>query len=96
MMSRLGNRGSERAVEYFSEQYEVATEPGRYPRLWPIVQAYDEPRIEPDEFGRVLRYGLSGRSTGVMMFTLGSVAEDDGKMAVMRRIYNDLATGSSP
>jgi hypothetical protein len=83
-------------VEYFSEQYEVATEPGRFPRLWPIVQAYDEPRIEPDEFGRVLRYGLSGRSTGVMMFTLGSVAEDDGKMAVMRRIYNDLATGRSP
>ena len=82
-------------VQYFSERYPVQTEAGRYPRLWPIVQAHDEPRIEPEEFGQVLQYGLSGGSSGVMMFTIGSVAADDGKMAVMRRIYNDSA-GSAP
>ena len=78
-------------VEYFSDRYDVQVEPGRFPRLWPIVQAYDEPRIEPEEFARVLEYGLAGRSSGVMMFTIGSVAEDDGKMAVLRRVYRELA-----
>jgi hypothetical protein len=42
-------------------------------------------------FEKVLRYGLEGRSTGVMMFTLGSVAQDDGKMAAMKRAYLELA-----
>ncbi len=74
-------------VEYFSEHYPIQTEPGKYPRLWPIVQAHDEPRISPEEFGRVLEYGLAGKSTGVMMFTLGSVAADSGKMAAMKRVY---------
>ena len=78
-------------IEYFSETYDVHTEPGRFPRLWPIVQAHDEPRISPEEFGRVLEYGLTGRSSGVMMFTIGSVARDDGKMAVLRRVYSQLA-----
>ena len=55
-------------VEYFSEAFEVHTEPGRYPRLWPIVQAHDESHISPDEFALVLEYGLAGRSSGVMMF----------------------------
>jgi hypothetical protein len=76
-------------VEWFSRTYDVRTEPDRFPRLWPIVQAHDEPRIEPQEFGQVLRLGLTGRSTGVMMFTIGSVAADDGKMDVMRSVYTD-------
>jgi hypothetical protein len=37
---------------------------------------------------KVLRYGLSGRSTGVVMFTIRSVAEDSGKMAAMKRVYS--------
>ena len=83
-------------VEWFSEAYDVAVEQGRFPRLWPIVQAHDEPRIPPAEFGRVLEYALSGRSTGVMMFTLGSVAADDGKMAEMRRVYRGLKEENTP
>ena len=76
-------------MEYFSERFDIETEPGKYPRLWPIVQAHDEPRIEPDELARVLEYGLGAKSTGVMMFTIGSVAADDGKMAAMKRVYTN-------
>jgi len=78
-------------VEYFGERYPIQTEPGKYPRLWPIVQAHDEPRISPEEFGRVLAYGLEGKSTGVMMFTIGSVAADQGKMAAMKKVYREKA-----
>lgn len=77
----------EEYIEYFSARYPVQTAPGKYPRLWPIVQAYDEPRISPEEFARVLEYGLAGKSSGVMMFTIDSVAQDPGKMEAMKRIY---------
>ena len=78
-------------VEYFSRRMPIQTEPGKYPRLWPIIQAHDEPRISPAEFETVLRHAMSGKSTGVMMFTIGSVAADAGKMAVMKKVY----TGST-
>ena len=74
-------------IDYFSQTFNVQTEPDLYPKLWPIVQAHDEPRIEPEEFEKVLHYGLSGKSSGVMMFTLGSVVADDGKMEAMKRVY---------
>ena len=80
-------------VEYFSERYNVQTDPEAYPKLWPIVQAHDEPRITPEEFEAVLRYGLMGKSTGVMMFTIGSVAGDAGKMGAMQRVYLELTQG---
>jgi hypothetical protein len=74
-------------VEYFSRRMPIQTEPGRYPRLWPIIQAHDEPRITPAEFETVLRYGMSGKSTGVMMFTVASVTADEGKLAALQRVY---------
>jgi hypothetical protein len=74
-------------VAWMSQKPWVKTDPKQYPQIWPIVQAHDEPRIEPDEFEAVLRYGLSGKSTGVMMFTIGSVAADAGKMEAMKRVY---------
>jgi len=74
-------------VEYFGERYAIQTEPGKFPRLWPIIQAHDDPRVSPEAFETVLRHGMSGKSTGVMMFTIGSVAADEGKMAVMKRVY---------
>jgi hypothetical protein len=76
-------------VAYFSERYPIQTEPGKYPRLWPIIQAHDEPRITPAEFETVLRHARSGKSTGVMTFTIGSVAQDEGKMAVMKKVYTE-------
>ena len=78
-------------VEYFSQRMPIQTEPGRFPRLWPIVQAHDDPRITPAEFETVLRFGMGGKSTGVMMFTIASVAQDEGKMAVMKKVYTEPA-----
>jgi hypothetical protein len=83
-------------VEWFSEQYPVQTRSGKYPQLWPIVQAHDEPRVPPQEFEKVLRYGMSGKSSGVMMFTTASVAGDERKMAAMRRVYTDKSVGEIP
>lgn len=63
-------------------------EKGSFPKVWPIVQAHDSPRvISPDEFETVLRHGLSAQSTGVMMFTASSIAENQGKKAILKRVY---------
>lgn len=78
-------------VHYFSERYPISQKPGEYPKMVPIVQAHDEPRIEPEEFEQVLRYALEAKSAGVMMFTVGSVAKDDGKMEVMKRVFAEAA-----
>ncbi len=74
-------------VEYFTSRYHINKEDSASPQLWPIVQAQDEPRITPEEFEKVLHYGMSGGSTGVMMFTIGSVAADKGKLEAMKRVY---------
>ena len=74
----------EKFVSYFGDRYVHDDRPD----VWPIVKAYDEPRVTPDEFEQVLRYGMSVRSTGVTMFTIKSVAEDPGKVAAMRRVYS--------
>ena len=76
-------------VEWFSQNYLTQVQTDRIPQMWPIVQAHDEPRVSPDEFERVLRYGMGGKSSGVMMFTIASVAKDEGKMAAMKRVYTD-------
>ena len=58
------------------------------PKIWPIVQAYNDPNvISIHEFETVLRGGLSGKASGVMMFTTYAVAEDEGKTEVMRKVY---------
>jgi hypothetical protein len=62
------------------------------PALWPIVQAHNDPGlITAAEFDEVLRLGASGGATGVMMFTIRSVAEDPAKLEVMRRRYRQWA-----
>ncbi len=61
------------------------------PKIWPIVQAHDDPHeISAHEFETVMKGGLAGRSTGVMMFTTRSVAESPEKIEVMRRLYESL------
>jgi len=61
------------------------------PKIWPIVQAHNDPHvISSAEFETVLMAGLSGKSSGVMMFTSHAVAEDTGKTAVMRKVYTSL------
>jgi hypothetical protein len=59
-----------------------------FPKLWPIVQAHNDPDIiSPAEFGTVLKGGLSANSKGIMMFTTYAVAEDEGKIEKMKHIY---------
>lgn len=76
-------------IAWFSARLEIR--PGLGPEVWPIVQAYDEPRrIPADEFERVLRFGVSAASTGVMMFTSVAVAGDSAKTAVMKSYYTEM------
>ena len=73
-------------IEWFCQ--ELSIQPGEYPKVWPIVQAYNQPRvITAEEFGAVLRHGLSGQASGLMMFTTYAVAEDEQKTAMMKKIY---------
>ena len=74
-------------VEYFGERLDIQTAPGKYPRMWPIVQAYDDPPVAAAEMVRALENGLAGRSSGVMMFTSGSVASSPEKLAAVRDFY---------
>jgi hypothetical protein len=49
---------------------------------------YDDPQeISPQEFEQVLRGGLAGKSTGVMMFTTRAMAGSEDKIAVMKKLY---------
>jgi dienelactone hydrolase len=73
-------------MRWFSDRLRIRPDFG--PRLWPIVQAHNDPGvISPAEFARVMELGASAASTGVMMFTIRSVADDPQKMEVMKRIY---------
>jgi hypothetical protein len=42
------------------------------------------------QFGNVLRYGLNGKSTGVMMFTTDAIAIYSSKIIVMKKIYTAI------
>jgi hypothetical protein len=75
-------------IEWFCNRLNI--NPGAFPKVWPIVQAHNDPKIiSPAEFGKVLRYGAGAQSTGVMMFTSNAVAEDEEKIEVMKKVYNN-------
>lgn len=62
-----------------------------YPKVWPIVQAHNDPHIiSAKEFSTVLKGGLTSQSSGVMMFTTNAVAEDRQKTEVMRNLYRAI------
>ncbi|MBN2665633.1 MAG: hypothetical protein JXR67_03925 [Bacteroidales bacterium] len=76
-------------IEWFCNRLDI--KPGEFPKVWPIVQAYDDPEvISAEEFGKVLRYGAGAGSSGVMMFTTNAVAENPAKIDTMRHIYGCL------
>jgi hypothetical protein len=74
-------------VEWFGRRLPIQTEAGKFPQVWPIVQAND---VKADVFEKVLRGGLGGKSTGVMMFALEHVARDPEKMAAMKKVYESV------
>ena len=75
-------------IEWFSSR--LAVEAGDSPKIWPIVQAYNDPTtISAEEFEKVLRFGTVAGSTGVMMFTSDAVATDPLKTATMKKVYRE-------
>ena len=74
-------------IEWFCKRLDV--EEGSFPKVWPIVQSYNDPKvITAEEFEKVLRYGAGDDATGVMMFTSYSVAEDEKKIKTMKKVYS--------
>lgn len=72
-------------IEWFSDRLSIK---GNAPRIWPIIQSYNDPGvISPEEFEAVLRNGTAGKATGIMMFTSNSVSDDAAKTATMKKVY---------
>lgn len=89
--ARMGRKPEwvEENINWFSHRLNSAQ--NSYPKVWPIVQAYNDPgMISVEEFETVLKGGLQGKSSGVMMFTTNAVAEDEGKTEVMKSVYTKL------
>lgn len=73
-------------IEWFCKRLKIKE--GTFPKVWPIVQSYNDPSIiSPEEFEKVLRYGTAAKASGIMMFTSYSVADDDKKIATMKKVY---------
>lgn len=73
-------------IEWFCKRLNIKA--GMFPKVWPIVQAHNDPEIiSAEEFEKVLRYGSGSEATGVMMFTSNSVAEDAKKVETMKKVY---------
>ena len=76
-------------ISWFCDRLDIKND--SYPKVWPIVQAHNDPGvISSEEFETVLKGGLTGESSGVMMFTTYAVAEDEGKTEVMKKVYSKL------
>ena len=75
------------SVEWLSRT--VTSSAGKPPLIWPIVEAHSDPGdVIAGEFREALTQGRSGGATGVMMFTIGAVAQDPAKMKVLKELYN--------
>jgi hypothetical protein len=80
-------------LDWLCKELGLRGDPGERLKIWPIVQAWNDPEgksVSAEDFEKTLRGGSSAGATGVMMFTLGAVAEDDGKMAVIKKVYGEL------
>ena len=91
--SRMGREPDwvKQNINWFCDRLSI--EQDSYPKVWPIVQAYNDPKIiSNEEFETVLKGGLAGKSSGVMMFTSNAIAEDEGKIEVMEKVYTELKT----
>jgi len=65
--------------------------------VWPIVQAteregrYGDAPVDAAAFRQALIQGLSGGSTGVLMFRLLDCTDDNGKLPVVQEVYREYA-----
>ena len=75
-------------IEWFCNRLNIKA--GMFPKVWPIIQSYNDPNvISAAEFEKVLHYGTAAQSTGIMMFTSNSVAEDEKKIETMKKVYTE-------
>ena len=75
-------------IDWISDKTE---EWGTGTEIWPIVQAHNDPGIiTPEEFRSVMEYGLSGNSSGVMMFSVYSLTDDSLKVVEMKDLYRQF------
>jgi hypothetical protein len=73
-------------IEWFCAELNIKAD--KFPKVWPIVQSYNDPNIiSAEEFEKVLQYGSGAQASGVMMFTSNSVAEDEKKIETMKKVY---------
>ena len=73
-------------IAWFCSRLNIKAE--KFPKVWPIVQSYNDPKIiSAEEFEKILHFGSGATATGVMMFTSNSVAEDEKKIAMMKKVY---------
>jgi hypothetical protein len=73
-------------LRWFSQRLKL--QKAAFPKVWPIVQAYNNPGVvSPEEFETILRYGMEAPASGVMMFTTNAVADDPGKIEVLKKVY---------
>lgn len=60
----------------------------RKPLIWPIVQAHNKPGVVTvEEFRKVMWNGSRAPATGIMMFTVNTLADEPAKMEVMRDLF---------
>jgi len=73
-------------IEWFNRRVKIKK--GKFPKVWPIVQAYDDPApVSPAEFETVLTGAIDAGASGVMMFTSYAVAEDQQKTETMKQVF---------
>ena len=90
--ARMGREPAwvEENIRWFCERLNI--ENGASPKVWPIVQAYNNPyTISSGEFETVLKGGLVEKSSGVMMFTTNAIAEDEEKIEVVKKLYHGIS-----
>lgn len=62
--------------------------PENKPKIWPIVQAHNNPEeVSPKEFREAMLQGSSFPSSGIMMFSDGALLQDPRKIEIMKELY---------
>jgi hypothetical protein len=87
-------RWVEQNVKWLCGSLRLKGAPTERLKIWPIVQAWNDPngeRVGAEDFEKALRGALVAGATGVMMFTLGAVVEDEAKLAVLKKVYSEVA-----
>jgi hypothetical protein len=80
----LGSKSEDLPVQTGLNQFEYRT------LIWPIVQAHNNPGIvSPEEFHQVLMEGSKSPSSGIMMFSAESIAEEPEKIEALKKFYRN-------